>query len=369
MAKSATKSFMAMKGAGYYSKATIGAKHVMDNASSMVLDAVARMSLVDDGTVFRATDMGAADGGTSIDLWRRVLGEVRRQAPSRPIEMIYTDLPRNDFSQVFQIVHGLTDIKSYLPEIEGVHVMTSGTSFHELIVPAETLDLGFSATASHYVSKVPAKISDHVHMVGSSGAEREAFTSQGAKDWETMLLRRAQELKPGGQLCLFNFGIDEEGRYLGNTGGENMFDTFSQLWAELVSDGIITAEEFEATNFPQHYRTTSEFTAPLYDENSPVYKAGLRLESVESRVVRCPFEQDFTENHKDAERFAREYIPTLRSWSEPTFVNGLSAERGDEERVEIIDTFYQRYQDRVAASPQGHAMDYVHIYLVCSRLC
>jgi hypothetical protein len=79
-----TAGFMAMKGAGYYSKATIGAKHVMDNASSLVLDAIGRMDPADDGSIFRVTDMGAADGGTSVDLWRRVLKDVRKRVPSRP---------------------------------------------------------------------------------------------------------------------------------------------------------------------------------------------------------------------------------------------------------------------------------------------
>lgn len=367
MTKSKTLGFMAMKGAGYYSKATIGAKHVMDNAAQMVLDSIERMELVDDGSTFRATDMGAADGGTSIDLWRRALGEVRGQVPNRPIEMIYTDLPRNDFSQVFQIMHGLTDIKSYLPEIPGVHVLASGTSFHDLIVPAETLDLGFSATASHYIASNPCNITDHVHMVGATGDERAAYEDQGAKDWQTMLTRRAEELKLGGRLCLFNFGIDEEGRYLGNTGGESMFDTYAELWASLVDDGIITKDEYLNTNFPQCYRTTEQFVAPLKDKTSSVYQAGLRLEHVEARVVRCPFEQDFTENHKDPVRFAKEYIPTLRSWSEPTFVNGLSKERSEEERAQIIDMFYGRYEARVAQNPTGHAMDYVHIYMICRK--
>lgn len=356
-----------MKGAGYYSKATVGAKHVMNNAAEMVLDAVDRMNVAGRDDVFRATDMGAADGGTSIEMWGRVLGRVRQLAPSLPIEMIYTDLPKNDFSQVFQIVHGLTDTKSYLEDIDGVHVMASGTSFHDAILPAETLDLGFSATASHYIVSNPCILTDHVHMVGATGQERQAYEEQGAKDWETMLLRRAEELKTGGRLCLFNFGIDEQGRYLGNTGGVNMFDTFSELWKGLADDGLITDEEFLNTNFPQCYRTQQQFVAPLEDEQSIVYRAGLRLEHVESRVVRCPFEQDFTENHRDPERFAREYIPTLRSWSEPTFVNGLSAERSLEEKYSVIDTFYRRYEDRVSADPHGHAMDYVHIYLVCRK--
>ncbi len=367
MAQEKTTGFMAMKGAGYYSKATIGAKHVMDNAADLVLDAVERMEPADDGSVFRVTDMGAADGGTSLAMWRRVLGKVREVVPSRPIEIVYTDLPRNDFSQTFQNVHGLTGVDSYMGQVSEVYPLASATSFLDQILPPETLDLGFSATASHYVSAAPCNIADHVHMVGSAPGERAAFDSKGAEDWQAMLLNRAAEMKPGARLCLFNFGVDEAGRYLGNTGGVNMFDTFAELWGGLRDEGVITKEEFARTNFPQCYRTEAQFTAPLLDEDGPVYGAGLRLEHVESRVVRCPFEQDFTENGRDPVDFARDYIPTLRSWSEPTFANGLNPDRPPEKRAEIIDMFYQRYQDRVAEAPEGHAMDYVHIYLVCRK--
>lgn len=357
-----TRNFMAMKGAGYYSRATIGAKHVMDNAASLVLGAIDRMAASEDDSPFRITDMGAADGGTSLDLWRTVLADIRGRVKSKPVELIYTDLPKNDFSQTFQMTNTLTD------EFPHVHVMASGTSFHQQILPSGTLDLGFSATASHYITDVPCNIKDHVHMVGAGSNERAAYAKKGAQDWENMLAHRAAELKPGGRLCLFNFGIDEEGCYLGNTGGVNMFDTFAMLWGKLRDDGVITSEEFEATNFPQCYRDEAEFKAPFEDTNSAPYKAGLRLEHVETRVVRCPFEEDFTENHKDAAQFAESYIPTLRSWSEPTFAAGLNAERPAEERADIIDTFYQNYQYMVAADPQGHAMDYVHVYLVAEKV-
>lgn len=362
-----TARFMAMKGAGYYSKATLGAKLVMDNAAGLVLDTIDRMELADDGSVFRTSDMGAADGGTSLAMWARVLAHLRQKIPSRPIEIVYTDLPRNDFSQTFQTVMGLGEEDSYLAHVPDVYVLASATSFHDAILPASTLDLGFSSTASHYVTATPCSISNHVHMVGASAEERSAYEARGARDWERMLLCRAKEMKPGARLCLFNFGIDDEGRYLGSTGGVNMFDTFSQLWSGLVDDGLITADEFANTNFPQCYRTEAQFTAPLLDEGNPVYRAGLRIEHVESRVVRCPFEKDFTENKRDPADFARDYIPTLRSWSEPTFLNGLNPERSPEKKAEIIDTFYQRYEATVATSPKGHAMDYVHIYLICRK--
>ena len=87
---------------------------------------------------------------------------------------------------------------------------------------------------------------------------------------------------------------------------------------------------------------------------------------MESRHLVCPYAKAF-EQHKDAERFAREYIPTLRSWSEPTFASGLSSERAPQERTRILDEFFGRYERLVAKSPAGHGMDYIHIHMVCAK--
>lgn len=354
--------FMSMKGGGYYSRATVGAKHVIDGAAGLVLDAVARMDPPDDGTVFTMADMGCADGGTSIDMVATVLGDVRRRVPSRPIQLVYTDLPRNDFSAMFRTVHG----SGRLAAVADLSIFASATSFHRPIFPRGTLDLGFSATASHYIDTVPCAISGHVHMVGAAGAERAAYVAQGQADWERMLLARARDLAPGGRLVLVNFGIDEAGRYLGATGGVNMFDTFNALWAALRDAGAISAAEYAGTNFPQSYRTVAEFTAPFRDPAGPVRRAGLALEHVETRVVRCPFAEAFAA-HGDAARFAREYIPTLRSWSEATFASGLLPARPEAERRAILDRFYDSYESLVRTAPQGHAMDYVHCYLVLAK--
>ena len=361
-----TRRFMAMKGGGYYSKATTGAKDVIDGATPLILDALDRMAPADDGSIFTMSDMGCADGGTSMAMVARVLGEVRRRCPSRPIQIVYTDLPRNDFGQVFRNVYGLSDLEGYADAIPDLYVFASAASFHSPIMPPGTLNLGFSSTATHYISAVPARIPHHVHMVRAEGAVREAFVAQGRKDWESILLNRARELAPGGRLCLFNFGIDEEGRYLGHSGGVSMFDTYDAHWAALHDEGVITAEEYLDTNFPQHFRTVAEFTAPLLDESGPVHAAGLRLEHVETRVVGCPYARDFA-GHGDAAKFARDYIPTLRSWSEATFAKGLSPDRPEEERAAIIDRFYDAYEAQVRESPEGHGMDYVHCYLVIRK--
>jgi hypothetical protein len=355
-----------MKGAGYYSLATTGAKIVIDRAAPLILGALEAMDIPDDGSVFAMADMGCADGGTSIDMVGKALRHVRGRAPSRPLTMTYTDLPRNDFSQVFQIVHGQTDIPAYAPDIDDLYVFASGTSFHQRIFPAESLDFGFSATASHYIGERPGPITNHVHMVGAEGAERAAYAEQGRADWERILGSRAAELVPGGRLVLVNFCRDGEGRYLGGTEGVNMFDTFDRLWRTLAEDGAITMAEYEATAFPQYYRDVAECSAPLVDPENPVHKAGLRLDRIETRVIDCPYRLDY-EQHGDPARFAREYIPTLRSWSESVFYAGLSTDRLPEERAEIVDRFYDSYETFVRESPEGQGMDYVHTYMTIRK--
>ena len=145
-----------------------------------------------------------------------------------------------------------------------------------------------------------------------------------------------------------------------------MFDTFNQLWQRFAAEGAISADEYLSMTLPQYYKTVEEFTRPLTDTASPVYQAGLRLDLCETRVVRCPFAAEFRQ-HGDAERFAREYIPTLRSWTESPFLAALSPNRPLEERRGIIDRYYGAYETLVREKPVGHGMDYVHIYLTIAK--
>lgn len=355
------KTHVAMTTGGAYSLATLGAKDVIDGAWPLVRDAIER---IPDrrGSAFTFSDMGTADGGTSLDMIGDAIAAIRDRFPERDVQIVYTDQPRNDYNAIFAMVHGLTGQPSYLDRFENVQVLASATSFYDPILPTGTLDLGFSATAMHWLSRKPCDIPDHVQAVGATGASLAEFQAQAAKDWEAILLRRAAELAPGGRLVLVNFGVDEQGRYLGNTGGVNMFDTFHAIWGGFVADGTITKAEYAGMTLPQYYKNVQEFRAPLDDPDSAVSQAGLSVEYCETRVVKCPFAADFAD-HGDPARFAAAYVPTLRSWSAATFRSGLSTDRPDAERDQIIDDFYGTYETMVREAPVGHAMDYVHVYL------
>ena len=203
-------------------------------------------------------------------------------------------------------------------------------------------------------------------LVGAHGEEHAAFARHARGDWETILMHRAAELRPGGRLVLINFCRDEQGCYLGNTGGINMFDRFNEIWQSFVRDGVVTAQEYAAMTLRQYYHTVEEFSAPLRDPDSAVFRAGLRLEHIETRIVPCPFAAAFAQ-HGDPVKFACEYIPTIRTWNESIFYAGLSARRPEAERRAIIERYYATYRERVERAPEGHAMDYVHAYLVISK--
>lgn len=351
---------------GYW-LATIGTKNVIDGATPLVVDALERMQLSRSDT-FCLTDMGCADGGSSMSLVRACIEHVREQAPERQISIVYTDQPRNNYNALFGILHGIEEgpMPSYLDDFDNVFATASGSSFYRQMVPDNSVDLGFSSTAMHWLSRKPCDISGHVQAIGAKGDELTAFQRQGHSDWCTILEQRARELRPGGRLVLVNFCKDEQGRFLGNTEGVHMFDAFRDLWCQFADEGRISADEYQRMTLPQYYNSVEEFSAPLTDTASAAHQAGLRLESIETRVVECPFKADFLK-HGDAEHFATNYVPTLRSWTESTFHGALDPARSAVERTRLIDAYYKTYTDNVRAQPDGHGMDYVHAYIVIRK--
>jgi hypothetical protein len=370
--KEGTARTIAMKGGGYYSERTRGAKDVIDNASGMLIEAVDQILPPAQGHPVTLADFGAADGGTSQEAIKACIEKIRVRFPGTQVQITYTDLPNNDFSALFRNLLGFEQQvhRTYLTELEDVFVNACGIGFHQQLLPDASLDIGFSATAMHYLSEKPCTIDDHVHMVGATGDAARAFAEQAAQNWLDILLARAKELRPGGRLVMLNFGIDEQGRYLGNTGGVNMFNTFAALWQKMAQEKIISDAEFKDTAFPQYYRTIEEFCAPLEDKSSAVFQAGLRLVTAHTGVVGCPYRRAYDEasGAMSAAQFAASYVPTLRSWSEAVFLSGLDNSRALEERHAIVDEFYKRYESQVANHPDGHAMDYVHCYLALEKV-
>jgi hypothetical protein len=352
---------ISMRGGGYYSAHCPAQGLIIDRALPLVLEALDALDPASSGSVFAIADFGAADGGTSIGMLRTLLSELRTRAPRLPIVLTHTDLPYNDFSTLFKLVHGLLPGRERdgLGDFGGVFSFASGTSFYQQIFPDASLSLGFSASAMHWLSRLPTTLADHVHSVTARGVERDAFAAQAAEDWETILLHRARELVPGGQLVLVNFCIDEAGRYTGATGERNMFATLARHWRNLYEDGSITSEELHRGTFMQYHRSIPEFRAPFDDPASAVRRAGLVLEHCSSALTLAP---QYTEG-QDVMIFARGFASSLRAFSESTFLGALEPGRPLAERQAILDRFYAAFATEITEAPTAHRREGVHCFM------
>ena len=355
-----------MSTGGSYSLATRGAQDVINAAIPMIKDSLLKIDL-EQKRNFSFADMGCADGGTSLQMIGQLITTLRNKNPNIEVKVHYTDQPNNDYNGLIQTVLGLGHFRSYLDTHKRVYPLFSANNFYNQILPDLSLDFGFSATAMHWLSKKPCDLRNHVHMVCATGEEYLCFSEQGKKDWETILLHRAQELRSGGQLVFINFCRDEKGNYLGNTTGVNMFDNFAKIWHDFLEQGRISEDEYYRMTLPQYYNTVEEFSAPLQHSENSVYKAGLRLRQIETHITPCPFAESFRE-HQNPQRFAEEYIPTIRSWNESIFFGALDQERALEDREQIIEDYYKTYQYQVMISPKMHRMDYVHAFTVIEKI-
>lgn len=363
------------RGSGHYSAATKGCFDVIARCQGPALAALdrvfgARRRAGVVGSPFNLADFGTADGGTSLPLFRVLVHAIRAEEPSSPIVVAYEDQAQNDWQSVFHMTQGTlpNGPPGYLDgSVDNVYVVASGTSFYNQCFAPGSIDFAFSATAMHWLTQLPAEIPDALHSACTEDpAARDAFAAQAAMDWRQIMLMRARELRPGGQMVIANFAKDTHGRFLGQSFPrvkESMHHTFSELWREVAGP-----EVHRATNFPNEYRSLEACAAPFESAAGPVRAAGLRLIAAETALVECPFHTEWVQSGGDAAAYAARFVPTTRTWSNSTFVSGaVKAGVPDHEAVAMTNEMFAQYTARVAAAPADHAMDYVHSYVQVAK--
>jgi len=80
-----------MAGGGVYSLATRGAEDVINKSIPLVIDALNSMSIPEYQLDFTFTDMGTADGGTSLKLVEKLIHSIRKKKPKIDINIVYVD--------------------------------------------------------------------------------------------------------------------------------------------------------------------------------------------------------------------------------------------------------------------------------------
>ncbi len=336
-----------------YSAQTEGAQLCIEAASDWALTCVDHL---DDQSNHVLIDYGAADGGTAVNLWTRLLDRLHARQPKAHLTLIGNDLPSNDNAAL------ASNLALQIPGQAAPTVLISARSFYEPTVAPETVSFGFSATAMHWLSQSPGPLNGHVHVLASNDADAlERFRAQALNDWTRILALRSRELKVGGRLLTVNLSRDSKGLYLGNNGGEtrHVFDQLHQIWHDLMTEGLVSEAEYQKGTILNFYKSPEEFTAPLMDSGSEPYRNGLRLVDERTVYVKCPYRRRWN-NDRDTATFASGLMATIRSWSRHSF-----ASAGGEE---VADELYKRLQQRIAAEPEQWSLDYVEHHQMMERV-
>lgn len=322
-------------GKGLYSAGTLGQFEVLSNITDALMEALEVVTSADsfkNDPYLSICDFGTADAGTSLPVLNKIVDRAKEKDPEKDVMIQYEDQPTNEWRSVFAHVTGKNPVmgvkRTYLQAFPtGVYVSAVGRSFYDQCLPAKSLHMGFASTAMHWLSAHPGTFPDgamHHTQVTAGDPSLLPFFKQAAADWEKILLARAPELKPGGRLLIQNFCVDESGQSLGktNTIQKVLYDEKLKCWTAMASEGLITQEELARTAFPNYYRTVEEHCAPLKDETSPVFKAGLRLVSCHTKVTGCYFRAqrlaDPDYKAKSAIEYGRDAAVGARTWSNAT---------------------------------------------------
>lgn len=206
-------------------------------------------------------DYGSSQGRNSMIPMRVAIRDLRKRiGPSRPVLVFHIDQPSNDFNSLFEVLHA--DPNRYVTDEPDVYPAAIGKSFYEKVLPRASVHVGWSSYAAVWLSRVPARIPDHILAVRSTSPARAQFEHQAAQDWEAFLALRAQELRPGGRLLVVLPGLGDDG----SSGFESLFDNASGVLQEMVGDGVLTSEEWARMVVPSHPRRRRELLGPFEND-------------------------------------------------------------------------------------------------------
>lgn len=204
-------------------------------------------------------DYGAANGCNSLLPLKAAISAVRtRTRPQQAILVTHTDLPDNDFTALFATL--ANEPASYLKSDRATFASAVGRSFYEQILPSDSVTLGWSSWATHWLSRAPAPIPDHIHVAHSGDAEaRRAYSRQAAMDWHDFLAFRGRELAPGGRMVVLTLGLDD----VGHAGFTGVMQALLESLHTLVGRGTLQPEELHRMAIPTVGRSRKELLAPF----------------------------------------------------------------------------------------------------------
>ena len=237
------------------------------------------------------------------------------------------DVVENDFSTLFDVLD--TAPENYISDDPDVFPSAVGRSFYRPVLPPDHVHLGWSSYAAVWLSRAATRIPDHFWIPASTGAAREAFERQAARDWQAFLELRARELRAGGRLVVALPAARDDG----TTPINDRMNYVNAVLAEMVADHAITADERARMILLPYPRRKSELLAPFAQQGR---FENLVVEQCEVFPVPDPAWVDY-QHDLDKEKLAARHTGFFRATFMPSLASALAPDRGADGRQLFID--------------------------------
>jgi SAM dependent carboxyl methyltransferase len=342
MSDALTPNHGVMEGNGAYNKRATGQASGGASAVPLLVQAAREIALDPGDQHIVIADYGSSQGKNSLAPIRAAIEVLRtRLGQDRPIDVVHTDLPANDFSTLFNVLD--TDPDRYVLDQQNVFPYAIGKSFYRRLFPPGHVHLGWSSYAAVWLSRLPTMIPDHFFPTRSTSADRAKFDRQGAQDWKAFLSLRADELRRGGRLVIVLPGLDDGGK----SEADGVLDHANSVLAEMVDEGAITTDEHRHMTLASYPRRERDLLLPFQQD-------GQFQDLVVEHCGMCVVADTAWANYqrcRDEEVLATEQALLFRATFIPSLAAALTSSRSAKEREAFGDRLEDKLKHRLARHP------------------
>lgn len=308
-------------------------------------------------------DFGCSEGKNSVAVSKRLIAAVRKTS-DLPIQTIHSDLPTNDFSELFLRLASNSEAGF---DDDRVFSAAVGGSMFDQLLPPNSVHFATTFNAIGFLSDRPVdQLAGYILPNGPSKqrgvgqvtkAEKKIFADQAYTDLQEFSRARAAELVTGGKLLIQVFGAGDEFRTC-----DGLYDVLNDAVLDAVEQGMINQDDYDQYYQPVYFRTLQELRAPFIDPESDVSRL-FTLEQSECYEVPVPFVQEY-EKTRDIDAYAAAYTNFFRAFTEAVLRLNFATHPSLDRFVEFV---FDRSEQLVREYPQRYEFHYVAVAVLLSR--
>ena len=379
---------VSMKDQGFYDNHSQTQRAIINMTLLSVKAALSAVPLLGEKQRFVIVDYGCSEGKNSVYMADTVIDIVRQRQQNQSFNVIFNDLPQNNFNKLFENIYegGLKDNLLSSPQGDtkcgSVLAFASGQPFHLQVVPSDTVNFGYSSSAAHWLTRLPESAEhSHIYVGDAADEEKEKLAEIAAKDWHNFLNLRAIEMAPGARLVVTmaasltahkNKNVplerigDSDGRIFDSMkcpeekySAQIIMNLINDILQELLEEKKISLLQKQNICCPIYSRNIDEVLAPLSQRD---LKEKFTVEKTQLVQIVCPFFEKYLQSG-DSEIYAQSLTAMFRAFTETFLLNQLGSVSG----LAIIDELFDRVQARIKSQPEYYTFFPIHSLLILEK--